>query len=169
MRYAIIYWLTIIVLFFSQTYAVTSDTLPVIYKDDTKLWNTNGMDSLNSSMIDNYALSTSIKKIDAPEEVQTLIDYAREKTHSIDFILSVERESWRRGDSVGDWGTSYGLCQRHLHKNWNINNPDPTIANWYAMVDTCRKTWQIKGKDIGNWLHWYKVRNTVRDRFIITK
>ena len=51
------------------------------------------MDSLNSSMIDNYALSTSIKKIDAPEEVQTLIDYAREKTHSIDFILSVERES----------------------------------------------------------------------------
>lgn len=107
-------------------------------------------------------------KIWASKEVQELIAYARDLTKNKDFILTIEQESKWNWQAVGDWGTSYWLCQWHLPKrlNWRVNNDDPTIASWYAMVDTCWKTWKLKWNNIWNWLHGYTVRHTVEDRFI---
>lgn len=111
------------------------------------------------------------QKIGASKEEQELIDYARTLTQNLDFIFTIERESWRYWQAVWDWWTSYWLCQRHQpgrYERW-VNNEDTTIADWYAMIDACRKTWQIKEKTtwVGSWLHAYSVRHTVKNRFII--
>lgn len=110
-------------------------------------------------------------KVWAPVEQQELVNYARSISNNIDFILTVERESGFRWDAIGDWNTSYGLCQRHVpgKKNRRLTSDDVAIKNWYNMLDKCRWSYQIKEKTTGvwSWLHAYSVRHTVVDRFII--
>lgn len=97
MRYALLYYALLPILFFSASIANDDSFIPKTQYAPilSSNRNTGSYNSVDYTIV-------SVTKKDAPEEVQALIDYAREKTHSIDFILTVERESGRRWDSVGD-------------------------------------------------------------------
>lgn len=93
----------------------------------------------------------------APQDVQDLIDYARDLSHDLDFILTIEWESWWYREAVWDGWTSYWLCQWHQpgHVNRWVDNDDPTIATPYAMIDTCWNSWQAKWDLVWERVHAY--------------
>jgi hypothetical protein len=111
------------------------------------------------------------KKLRSNSDQQELVTYARNLTKNIDFILTIERESWFRRDAKGDWLTSYWLCQWHNpgKKEWRLTSTDPALKDWYSMIDKCRESRQIKGKRVWSWLHWYAKRHEVKDRFTFNR
>lgn len=108
-------------------------------------------------------------KIWANDEQQALVKYAWKVSWNIDFILTIERESWFRRDAVWDWWTSYWLCQ--WHQPWKVwrwkYSTDQALANWYNMIDKCWESRQIKWDKIWSWLYGYNTRHQVKNRFVI--
>ncbi len=114
-----------------------------------------------------YSNVTFITKNWVSEEQQSLVQYAWSISNSVDFVLTLEAESGFRRDAVGDWWHSYWICQRYnpsKRNRWQ-ESTDPALENGYTMIQKCRESWQIKGKQIWSWLHWYHVRHRVAERF----
>ena len=97
------------ILFFSSTYAVTTDTLPIVKVSPILIWwNT---------------------------EQQELINYAWSISNDIDFILTVFAESGFRPYAIGDQGRAFWLCQwRPDLWRWRLTN-DERFADWHFQIE----------------------------------
>ncbi len=146
MRYAIIYYLLIWILFFSSTYAVTSNDIPII------------QEKTQSPLL-----------IGGNTEQQELIDYAWTISQDFDFILTVFAESGFRPYAIGDQGRAFGVCQRRPDLwRWRLTN-DPRFADWHFQIDSCWNSytiWRANGK-LKNRLYWYNVGLKHKDRFVM--
>lgn len=143
MRYAVIYYLLLWILFFSQTYAVTTDTLPIVKVSPILIW-------WNA-------------------EQQELIDYAWSISNDMDFVLTIFAESWFRPYAIGDQGRAFWLCQRRPDLWWKRLTNDENFADWHFQIDSCWNSytiWRDNGK-LKNRLYWYNVRLKHKDRFIM--
>lgn len=143
MRYAVIYYLLLWILFFSPSYAVTTDELPIVKVSPILIW-------WNA-------------------EQQELIDYAWSISNDMDFILTIFAESWFRPYAVGDQWRALWLCQWRPDLWWKrlINNEN--FTDWHFQIDSCWHSfviWRANGK-LKNRLYWYNVRLKHKDRFVM--
>lgn len=140
-----LYYVIIILLFFSQTYAVTT----------------------SDELIQNAQKSQSPLLIDWSTEQNNLIAYAWSISKDFDFILTVFAESGFRPDAVGDHWHSKWVCQwdNLFWRQWIQD--DPNFQDWKRQIDQCYRSysiWSASGK-ISTRLYWYNVRLKYKDRF----
>lgn len=128
MRYAIIYWLTIIVLFFSQTYAVTKEDLPHIPIEHEQLPPNSSRDS---AIIDNSIHNSQYDYWyrEASLEENTLTWVASYYDYSLDWL-------WERS-------LSHSTCafhhQKKTYKMYRVTNLD----NWKS-VDCYNNDYMVR-------------------------
>lgn len=146
MRYAIIYYAILWLLFFSQTYAVTSNDIPII------------QEKTQSPLL-----------VGGNTEQQELIDYAWSISQDFDFILTIFAESGFRPYAVWDQGRAFWLCQWRPDLWWKRLTDDSRFKDWQFQIDSCWHSyviWRDNGK-LKNRLYWYNVRLKHKDRFVM--
>lgn len=98
-------------------------------------------------------------------ERNELVQYAYQQSGwDMDFITTVERESWFSPLAIGDSWNSKGLCQWNRKPYiWN----DSWFKDPYWQVDKCLETYNAYMAQgiIHKRLYGYNARHTVRERF----
>lgn len=112
------------------------------------------------------------REIDRPhydEERQTLIDVARERSwYDMDFMGTIECESNRDREAVGDGWDAHWLCQRNKRRN-DYMVDDPMFGNRYRQLDRCKEYYDavLEAWVIHKKLYGYLWKEECKKNFVV--